>query len=349
MKKKLLVGLGVVVVALLVAAGALWFLMVQPLYRPGMLRAGPAITRPLQSHDESFWTMGDGVRLYHFGDGAGRNVLVVHGGPGFPFRTPVPGLRPLADRYRFIYYDQRGCGRSSRPIERFSGQNYFQNVKLLNGKLGLGAQVADIERIRRILGDQQLVIVGHSFGALLAALYAAEFPERVKGMVLVGPANLLKMPPDDGGLYERMRARMPAKLKPEYEAYLKRLLDFSGVFSKSDEDLRALNAGFVKYYVAAGGMVPEMPDGSDNGGWMVQGMYFSMGMRHDYRAAMKAVTAPVLVVHGEKDLQPEAWSREFAAAFPKARVTVIRNAGHFVFYDRPDEFAAEVGKFFGEL
>ena len=349
MKRKLLTAAVVAVLVVAAVLGVLWYVMQQALYQPGMVRSGPAVTRPIQTHEESFWTMGSGVKLYHFGDGAGRNVLVVHGGPGFPIRKPLAGLRPLADRYRFHYYDQRGCGRSSRPVDRFTSRNYYQNLQALDAALGLGAQVADIERIRRILGDQQVVLVGHSFGAFLAALYAAEFPEHVKGMVMVGPANLLKMPLEDGGLYERMRATMPAGLKQEYDGFLRRYLDFSGIFGRSEEDLRRLNAEFRKYYAAAGGKPPADEDGADNGGWMVFAMYFSMGRRHDYRPAMHAVAAPVLVVHGDKDLLPESSSRDFAAAFPKSSVAVIRNAGHFPFDDQPEEFAAVVGKFLGAL
>lgn len=243
MKRKLLTGAGVVLAILVVLAGGLWYWTGRPLYRPGMVRAGGALTPPPQDHDESFWEVEPGVKLHHFGDGAGSPVLVVHGGPGFPFRAPVAGLKPLADRHRFIYYDQRGCGRSSRPVDRFSSGTFYRNVQELDRKLGLGAHIADIERVRRILGELQLVLVGHSFSALLAALYAAEFPENVKGMLLSAPADLLKMPPGDGGLFERVRAKLPEGLRQEYAAYLERYFDFGGIFRHSDAELRARHAG----------------------------------------------------------------------------------------------------------
>ena len=47
------------------------------------------------------------------------------------------------------------------------------------------AQLADIERLRRASGETSLILIGHSFGAFLAALYATEFPERVRAPVLV--------------------------------------------------------------------------------------------------------------------------------------------------------------------
>ena len=74
-----------------------------------------------------------------------------------------------------------------------------------------------------------------------------------------------------------------------------------------------------------------------NGGWMVQAMYFSMGKRHDYRAALRAVQAPVLVVHGENDLVPERMSRMYVDSFPNGRLHAMSigksraagRAGHF--------------------
>ena len=275
MKKLLMAAVVLGAVAVLIA-GALWYLSQQPMYRPGMVRAGPPVTRPLQTHDESFWTMDSAARLYHFGDGAGPNVLVVHGGPGFPIRKPLSGLRPLAGRYRFQYYDQRGCGRSSRPVDRFPNGNYYQNMKQLDAALGLAVQVADIERVRQILGDPKIVLVGHSFGAFLAALYAAEYPEHVKALVLAAPANLLKMPGDDN-LFQRMRAKLPANLKPEYDSFLARYLDFGGIFARSEEELARMSTRLGTYYVAAGGRVPEGMDAGDNGGWMVFAMYLSRG------------------------------------------------------------------------
>ena len=74
-------------------------------------------------------------------------------------------------------------------------------------------------------------------------------------------------------------------------------------------------------------------------------MYFSMGQRHDYRPALKAVTAPVLVLHGALDFQPEQASRIYADAFPNAQFQVIENAGHAAFQTQPQAFAAQVTAF----
>lgn len=356
MKKAILIA-GVFLLAV-VAAGAVWVWnsMQQPLYLPGMVRAGTNLRSPLapppQSGDENFWNVESDIRLHHFASGAGTDVLVIHGGPGVPFVDAVPGLERLKADYRFYYYDQRGAGKSSRPIDRLSSSNYYENMQALDRTLGLGAQLADIERIRQILGDDKLILVGHSFGGFLASLYAAEFPEHVKALVLIAPAETLVMPPPSGGLFEQVKLLLPDGMKPEYDAYLKRYLDYGSIFNRSESDLASLNSGFGRYYAVAanrrGWQVP-LPGPNDTGGWMVHAVYMSMGLKHDYTAALKTVKAPVLVIHGANDLQPEQASRLYAGAFPNGAFRVIPDAGHFVFNDQPETFARVVGEFLKHL
>ena len=357
MKKAILILVVVLLVALV--GGGVWFwnAMQQPLYEPGMVRAGNNLRAPLvppaQSADKNFWTVESDIKLFHFADGAGTNVLVIHGGPGVPFTEPLAGLKSLTGNYRFHYYAQRGCGKSSRPIDQFASSNFYENMQTLDRTLGLGAQIADIERIRQILGDEKIILVGHSFGGFIASLYAAEFPEHVQALVLIAPAEMLIMPPESGGLYEQVKPLLPESMKPKYDDYLKRYLDFGNLFAHDESDLAALNREFVPYYEAAmqtrGFAIPPSNLPNDNGGWMVQAMYMSMGRKHDYRAALKSVTAPVLVIHGDKDLQPEKASQMYADAFPNAKFQIIQNASHFAFSEQPEAFARVVNEFLGKI
>jgi proline iminopeptidase len=348
----ILIVLGVVIALVLLAAAAFWWMSQQPLYRPGMVRDGKNLRAPLmppaRAGEADYWQVEPDIRLYHFAQGDGRNVLIVHGGPGMPFREPMKGLAALAGQYRFNYYDQRGCGLSTRPIDRFSSQNMYQNMTTLDQALGLGAQVADIERIRQILGEEKLILIGHSWGGFLASLYAAEFPEHVEALILVSPANMLVMPsPEaDSDLFASVRAKLPEAERAGYDAFMKDYMDFNKLFTRSDADLVAMNNQFGEYYIS----VVDIPAGEgiqqgEPGGWMTWGMYVSMGQRHDYRAALKAVGAPVLVIHGADDLQSEAASYQYVDAFPNAQFVVIQHASHFSFQQQPDEFAQIVGQF----
>ncbi len=355
MKRKVKVILGVISIVLVlvaVVAGYFWYVMGKPLYEPGMVRGGTnlrsSITPPEQSKDGHLWKVEEDIQLYHLSEGEGRNVLIVHGGPGIPYAKPWAGLEPLTKSYRFHYYDQRGCGESTRPIDRFSSSNFYENMTTLDKTLGLGAQVADIERVRQILGEEKLILIGHSWGGFLASLYAAEFPERVAALVLIGPANVLVWPPEGGsGLFEAVRKRLPENMQADYTAYLKDYLDFRNIFTKSETDLIALHQGFAKYYTVA--VKTSIPEGGKAGGWMVWAMYFSLGREHDYRGALRDVKAPVLVIHGADDLQTENESRTYVDAFPNSRLRVIENAGHFPFHEQPEEFSAAIGEFLNGL
>jgi proline iminopeptidase len=347
MHKLIWIGGAALLVAVAALAAWMWHAMMGPMYQPGDVRAGKDVAGPLAPAGASGarWRVAPGIELHHFEEGAGTPILVIHGGPGFPPAGPWRAGAALGRDYRLIYYHQRGCGLSSRPIKRFSGSNMYANMKELNRTLGLGAQVADIERIRRILGVEKLVLMGHSFGALLAALYAAEFPEHVRASIYVAPADLTVLPNKESDLFELVRRRMPAEMKPEFESYMTEYFDFRRAFQRSEEESGAFYGRFAKFYgAAAGAALPHSGDVSA-AGYQPLAVYCSMGKHHDYSAALRAVTTPVLTIHGSLDMQPESVSRGFAARFPNCRYTRIDGASHFVFEDRPEEFAGQVREF----
>lgn len=355
-RKTILIILGTLVLIIAILAGGFWYMSTAPLYRPGMVRAGENLSAPLtppsQPANSETWLVESDFELSHFSAGEGRNVLVVHGGPGEPFTQPMGGLEPLTADFRFHYYDQRGCGESSRPIDRFDSPNTYENMQRLDRTLGLGAQIADIERIRQILGEERLILIGHSWGGFLASLYAAEFPEHVDALVLVSPANVLIMPqPDsDSDLFASVRDQLSPEERVEFDAFMQEYFDFTGLFDKSEEDLIAMNEKFGDYYVKSVD-VSEIDTGPRprSGGWMVWAQYVSMGQRHDYSKTLKNVNVPVLVIHGADDLQSESASRLYADAFPNAQFAVIQNASHFSFEEQPEQFARLVGDFISNL
>jgi proline iminopeptidase len=347
-----IVGIALLIVLILVAG--FWYMFMQPLYTPGMVHEeknlSSSLTPPTQSAESETWLMEPGIELAHFTAGEGRNVLIIHGGPGEPFTRPMSGLDALTGDFQFHYYDQRGCGESTRPIDRFESTNMYQNMTKLDRTLGLGAQIADIERIRRILGDDKLILIGHSWGGFLASLYAAEFPEHVEALILISPANTLVMPqPDlDSDLFARVRAGLPAEEQAEFDEFMKEYFDFNRLFQKSEAELVAMNKQFGEYYlqvVETPTPTTTLPEQGKPGGWMVWAQYVSMGQRHDYRPALQDVTAPVLVIHGANDLQSEAASRMYSDAFPNSEFVIIDNATHFSFEEQPEAFANIVGNF----
>ena len=122
--------------------------------------------------------------------------------------------------------------------------------------------------------------------------------------------------------------------------------NFKDIFSKTDQELIQLNNKFADFYLAAAGESPPLnSEPVDAGGWMVFGMYFSMGTRHDYRHALKSVQSPVLVIHGSDDLQSAETSKQYADLFPNADFQIIQGADHFPYYSQSGTFSDLVAEF----
>lgn len=150
-------------------------------------------------------------------------------------------------------------------------------------------------------------MVGHSFGGFIAALYAIEFPEHAGKLLLIAPAEVVVLPQKDGGLYEEIRALLGPEDRKAYEAWLKEFFDYGRLFTRSEDELRRINAGFIPFYkkaVATKGTADESIDRTDPSliaGWMMQAVFFSMGRRHDYTAALSRIASPTTMVYGTAD------------------------------------------------
>jgi proline iminopeptidase len=321
--------------------------MMPSMYQPGKLKDGK-ITAPAQESISPYWKMADGIEIYHFSEGHGVPVLVLHGGPGFPYAKPWPGLEPLADKYQFQYFHQRGCGKSGTPIYELDSPDYFENMKTLESKLGLGALLSDIEQIRQILGVEKLILIGHSYGGFLATLYAAEFPEHVDRMILIAPANVVKLPSDAPGLYEVVMLNLPDSMITNFKAYMQRYFDYGNIFSENEETLRAMNKEFFIYYAAACSNMgfPMTPITMERtGGWACHAPNFSTGEKYDFTEFVKTVTAPTLIIHGDKDINPIEGSKLYHSLLTNSTLEVIPGADHFPYECNPAEFAKLAGDF----
>ena len=354
--KIVLIGIAVVLILGGIAAGYMFWKMNQPLYTFGSVSKGENLRGPLEPPlqiDSSVWQVESDISLHFDIYGKGRPVVVVHGGPGIPYANAWKGFKLLEARFAFYYYHQRGAGKSTRPIDRFRSKNYPANVAQLDQTLGIGAQIADIERIRRILKEKKLLLVGHSFGGFIAALYAAEFPDQVEKLILVAPAAVLTPPEKGNNLFEAVRRKIPQAAQTEYNSLLKEYFNFGDIFSKSDADLVDLHTQVGRYILIGMGYDASAMDimTSTPGGWSSFAVYFSSGRSPDYRAAVGHITTPTLILHGEDDAIALKGSRDYEKIIPNAKFVSIGCSdtdlvsGHFIYDDCPAEFAAAVRAF----
>ncbi|WP_371153238.1 alpha/beta fold hydrolase [Jannaschia sp. 2305UL9-9] len=102
-------------------------------------------------------------------------IIVLHGGPGGDFRS-LQALDALADRYHVVFYDQRGAGLSERvAANRLTLSGYLEELEAV---IEFGSP------------EQPSILIGHSWGAMLATAYLGRNPDAVRGAVLIEPGYL---------------------------------------------------------------------------------------------------------------------------------------------------------------
>jgi len=140
---------------------------------PGQSPARRGLYAEQEPFDFGWMATDDGHEVFYeiCGAARGKPAVVLHGGPGGAIN---PTMRRFFDpkRWRTLLFDQRGCGRS-RP-----------NASLQNNTTW--DLIADIERLRQLMGVEKWTVFGGSWGSTLALAYAITHPERVEALVLRG-------------------------------------------------------------------------------------------------------------------------------------------------------------------
>lgn len=360
--KKVIIIISIIVLIILVGGFAFFFFFMWnkgPLYNPTDLSKAISegeidINPPEQDNsNHNKWKVTDNISLFHFSDGNGEPVLMLHGGPGYAFDEKWKALSMINETYEFIYYHQRGCGKSTKPVKSFDGGNYYQNMLKLSNELGFKPQLADIERIRKILGEEKLTLIGHSFGGFLATLYAIEFPEKVDALVLVSPADVVRITQEGGGsLFEKVEANLPKNRKKDFRKFMneKYFGVYKDLFSRTEQELIDIQMEFSKYYIEAVGDADyNLEDDNPElyGGWMTYAMYLDMGQEHDYTEYLKNIDVPVLIIVGEDDIL-ENTHADYVKYIPsdKLEVQTIKDSTHFAFNEQSEVFSSIVKSFF---
>lgn len=261
-----------------------------------------------------------GVQLFERRVGGGPPAVVLHGGPGAHHDYLLPGFDALAAGRTLIYYDQRGGGRSA--VAR-------------DVPVGWQEHVADLEALRVLWNMERLPLVGYSWGALLALLYATEHPSRVERLVLVSPAPT----------WREARARFEAAFAernttPELQAE-RRALRESGLRERDAEayQKRLFELSVAPYFhdqALAKDLTPFRVTGRTQ-----QEVWESLG-DYDLRPALRTLDLPASVLHGDSDPIPADVAQATADAL-HADFHLIERCGHVPYVERFDEFVRLAG------
>jgi proline iminopeptidase len=283
----------------------------------------------------------DGVRLFYRFQGQGPDtVVVLHGGPSLGLAYLAPDLEDLGRELTLLHYDQRGVGRSTLPPG--------------GADLAVGRHVADLEALRRHFGLDRLVLLGHSWGAMLAAHYAATHPERVARMLFIDPM-VPAATPYMAQATARARLLMEERLD---EAQRVRLDSLALSWAEAEDPEAHCRAGFGilmrLYFADAGGAERTRGNFCEGSAPALRtrpavdaSILGALG-NWDVRPLLSRIDVPVLIVHGGESAIPPEAMHAWADALPDARLLTVAGAGHYLHVDRPEVFFPVALEFLGD-
>ncbi len=277
--------------------------------------------------------------LYAREIGQGQPVIILHGGPDFDHGYLLPDLDRLSDAFRLIYYDQRGRGQSAEGVKP-------EDVTL-------ESDIGDLDRVREYFQLGSAMILGHSWGTVLALEYALRHPDRVSHLVLMNPgpasaedyASLRKAYVEKlGADMERQSGIMasdaykagdPETVAARYRLHFKPAL-------QRPEDYERLMATMKAAFIRQGreGIVKARAVESR----LMADSWSSNG--YDLLPKLKTLRVPTLVIFGDHDFIPFDTARHIAGAMPNAHLVTLNACGHFSYLECPDAVRKSIDEFF---
>jgi proline iminopeptidase len=240
------------------------------------------------------------------GPDGGPVLIAHHGGGGIgSLAEPKATFGPLADKFRVVVFDARGCGQSE-------GKPPFSHAQWAD----------DVDGLRRWLGADQIIIAGGSYGGFIAMEYAIAHAEHTRAMILRDTSA------DNSNLavaFENARNQTRVKLNWEnFERY------WSGNI-RDDEDLKACWAEMIPLYdydydpVKAAARVEAGIYRHDSHNWC-----FQKNMpKYDLKGALPGVKCPTLMTVGRVDwITPVASAELIASLIPNAKLVIFEKSGH---------------------
>lgn len=311
---------------------------------PDLPQAGP---------DTQYWTLSTGSRLAYThlpANGASREfpIVYLHGGPGIPMRAAsLNYYRQLTeDGYDVYLYDQVGVGLSDRTASI--------------AEYTLERNVADLEAIRQEIGAEKIILIGTSWGGVLAAHYMAAYPDHVARAVLISPGVL--------GDRSEVKYDYKATASSESDSVILPSLRFivAGALARvqpkvaeqfaSQAEVGVIYDTFttspdVDYQTNCKGYTPPAASSTRSGGSNYYANLLtldSLKAAPDPRPALKSNLTPVLILRGECDYIPLDATMRYKETLPNAVFISIPGAGHSVTSGQPEISLATIREFLGE-
>jgi len=243
-------------------------------------------------------------------------MFAVHGGPGADHTGYKPVLTALADKVQIVYFDHRGQGRSARGDK----QHYT-----------LDNNVEDMEALRQYLGLEKIVVLGTSYGGMVAMTYAARYPQFVSHLILVATAS-------NSGFIQAAQRIINERGDQNQKDMAKVLFDAA---FRDEEHMK-------DYFRVMGPLYSLKFDPKLVEDRLARGIYstdaINMGFgtflkQFNASADLHKITAPTLVLGGKHDwICPPEFSEETAKLIKNSDLRIFENSSHAIAGDETQSY-----------
>jgi proline iminopeptidase len=259
--------------------------------------------------------------------GSGPSIVFVHGGMVLDGSNFLPHVAPLAEDFTLIIYDQCGRGRSTER-EGFD----LSKVTIMN-------DVDDLDGLREALGFDTWTVAGHSWGGVMAGLYAWKYPDSIDKLIMISPVG----------------SHYPAWQKPWILNTLDMLpeanrAEFDNVLKDRELKKRDPQEFFTRYFTSIhpawfadqswANRIPLHKVRAKTGGVVWDSL-----RGYDFRDRFAEIKVDTLIMHGTKDAIPLSSSKEIHGLIKGSKLAIFENVGHYPTIEARERFAKVVRDF----
>ena len=251
-------------------------------------------------------------------------IIILTGGPGNSYNQLEGLAESLSPKFRSILLEQRGTGKSIPfPIDSTT--------------VNVNAVTKDIKTLMDSLKIKKSIILGHSWGGMLAMNFASKFPNSVNHLILIAPGPHKNA---ENGFYVLFTNRTHTRSFKEEE----RLNQLNELIAKKEADSLGIFESkklFRQAYIFAN----PIPDSlfqkinSDNNSQTASLLLNDIFKNYDVSKSINNYKGQIDIISGRQDVVG-FFSYELKQDIPKANIHWINECGHFPMYERPSEFYA---------
>lgn len=291
--------------------------------------ASTPLSSNLEFIKETFVTSGE-AKLFCRVAGQGKPLIVIHGGPGLTQVYLLPQMYELAKNNLVIFYDQRGCGKSTVDI----------NANTIN----IESFLNDIEAIRQAFNLDKISVLGHSWGGFLAMQYTIAHPERIDKLILSNSA------PASSEGYALFGQEYMRRMAP-YQEELEKIRSTQGF---RDGDTCVMEQ-FYRLIFRQFCYIPEKADllnlrmtsiPSLNGAKVSEIIRENvLDKPFNLNRDLNALEVSTLILHGDTDPVPPVTAKNIHENIPGSKYVLMKNCGHFPYVEDPTTYFRYINEF----